>query len=156
MTFLNPHVDPLGSGYTLLQSKIAIGSGAIFGRGWLKGVQGQLRFLPESHTDFVFPVFAEEWGFLGALAVMSLYALILLRMKSIIERVKDMQLKFLLWLLLATFSVQIVLNLGMSMGLFPVVGLPLPFFSYGGSDLMVTVAVLAVFLRCARHQRTTL
>lgn len=149
LAFWNSDYDPLGVGYTLLESKIAIGSGRIFGRGWLQGIQGQLRFLPESHTDFVFPVFAEEWGFLGALILLLLYWTMLTRMKTIILGLPDDLLRALLWLLLVTFSLQIVINIGMSMGIFPIVGLPLPLFSYGGSDLIVTVSILAIFLRCS-------
>ncbi|RKY38140.1 MAG: rod shape-determining protein RodA [Candidatus Omnitrophota bacterium] len=144
-TFLNPHSDPLGSGYTIMQSKIAIGSGGITGKGWLRGVQGQLRFLPESHTDFVFPVFAEEWGFTGAVFVLVLYILLLWRLFIIANRIKLQPVREFLLLLLVIFTAQIVINLGMTMGLLPVVGLPLPFFSYGGSDLVTNVVLIALF-----------
>lgn len=147
LTFVNPELDPLGAGYTLMQSKIAVGSGGIVGKGWLKGAQGQLRFLPESHTDFVFPVFAEEWGFLGVIALLGLYLLMLRRMHSIAFRRKDGASGMLLNLFLVTISVQIIVNICMTIGVLPIVGLPLPFFSYGGSDLMVTVVMIALFFR---------
>jgi rod shape determining protein RodA len=137
----------MGSGYTIMQSKIAIGSGRITGKGWLKGVQGQLRFLPESHTDFVFPVFAEEWGFMGAVFVITLYLLLLWRLYVIANGVKLYPIKNLLFLLLVIFTSQIVINLGMTIGLLPVVGIPLPFFSYGGSDLVMNVILITIFQR---------
>jgi rod shape determining protein RodA len=147
MTFVNPELDPLGAGYTLIQSKIAVGSGGIRGKGWLKGAQGQLRFLPEAHTDFVFPVFAEEWGFLGIVFLLGLYLLMLRRMHSIASRDKDEASGMLLKLFLVTVSTQIIVNIGMTIGILPIVGLPLPFFSYGGSDLVVTVVMIAMFLK---------
>ncbi|MDD5613650.1 MAG: FtsW/RodA/SpoVE family cell cycle protein [Candidatus Omnitrophica bacterium] len=147
LTFVNPNIDPLGAGYTLMQSKIAVGSGNIFGKGWLKGAQGQLRFLPESHTDFVFPVFAEEWGFAGIVVLLGLFFLMLRRMYAIAESQKEYSSRMLMHMFLVTITVQIVINLGMTIGILPIVGLPLPFFSYGGSDLVVTVAMIALFLR---------
>ncbi len=147
LTFVNPNLDPLGAGYTLLQSKIAIGSGRVLGKGWLKGAQSQLRFLPESHTDFVFPVFAEEWGFSGVLVLLLLYLLLLKRMFGIAEEFKEDMTGILLYMFLVTISVQIVLNIAMTMGLVPIVGLPLPLFSYGGSDLIITISMLALFLK---------
>ncbi len=152
ITFLDPSKDPLGSGYTIMQSEIAIGSGKVWGKGWLKGVQGQLRFLPESHTDFVFPVFAEEWGFIGAVFVIGLYVLLLWRLFTIAGAVEIIHTRELLFLLLTIFTTQIVINLGMTMGLLPVVGIPLPFFSYGGSDLVMNLCIIAVFQR-ARIQK---
>ncbi len=149
LTFANPNIDSLGAGYTLLQSKVAIGSGRILGKGWMKGVQGQLRFLPESHTDFVFPVFAEEWGFLGAMLLLLLYYILLKRMHAIAGRCKDAATRNLLHMYLVIISVQIIVNIGMTMGLFPVVGLPLPLFSYGGSDLIITIAIASLFLRAS-------
>lgn len=146
-TFLNPHHDPMGAGYTIMQSKIAIGSGRITGKGWLKGAQSQLRFLPESHTDFVFPVFAEEWGFMGAVFVITLYLLLLWRLYIIANGVKFYPIKNLLFLMLVIFTSQIIINLGMTTGLLPVVGIPLPFFSYGGSDLVMNVILITIFQR---------
>ncbi|MDP8233847.1 MAG: FtsW/RodA/SpoVE family cell cycle protein [Candidatus Saelkia tenebricola] len=147
LTFTNPNLDPLGAGYTLLQSKIAIGSGRILGKGWLKGAQGQLRFLPESHTDFVFPVFAEEWGFIGAVVLLMLYYFLLRRMLSVVEEFKDDMIGVLLYMFLVIISVQLVLNIGMTMGLVPIVGLPLPLLSYGGSDLIITISMVALFFK---------
>lgn len=147
LVFINPKLDPLGAGYTLLQSKIAVGSGRIFGKGWLKGVQGQLRFLPESHTDFVFPVFAEEWGFLGCMMLLGLYFLLLMRLNLIAANVKEPDVRNFLYMLLVTLSFQIIINIGMTIGILPIVGLPLPLFSYGGSDLAFTISIIALFLR---------
>jgi rod shape determining protein RodA len=151
LVFLNPNLDPLGAGYTLTQSKIAIGSGRLLGKGWLRGAQGQLKFLPESHTDFVFPVFAEEWGFIGAGILLFLYFLLMYRLYKIGSRIGDKTSKLVLYAYFITLFSQIAINFSMTMGIFPIVGLPLPFFSYGGSDLVVTTWILAIFLDAERN-----
>jgi rod shape determining protein RodA len=135
LTFLNPDLDPLGSGYHVIQSKIAVGSGMIWGKGFLQGTQNHLDFLPEQHTDFIFSVFAEEWGFVGACALLGLYLMLLLRMVVIGARTRD---RFGVLLTLAIGSIffwQVTVNVGMTTGVLPVVGVPLPLFSYGGSSL---------------------
>jgi rod shape determining protein RodA len=136
LTFLNPEMDPLGAGYHVIQSKIAVGSGMLWGKGFLRGTQNHLNFLPEQHTDFIFSVFAEEWGFVGAAVLVALYLVLVLRGVVIAARARD---RFGVLLVLGLTSVvfwQAVINVGMTTGLLPVVGIPLPFFSYGGSSLL--------------------
>ncbi|MCK4846176.1 MAG: rod shape-determining protein RodA [Deltaproteobacteria bacterium] len=142
MSFVDPAMDPLGSGYQTLQSKIAIGSGGVLGKGFTKGTQGNLSFLPEHHTDFVFPVLAEEWGFIGAAIVLGLFLTLILRGISTANSSKD-RFGFLLAIGVTSMIFwHIVINISMVMGFMPVVGVPLPFLSYGGSFLLsVTVAV---------------
>ncbi|HHL39940.1 MAG TPA: rod shape-determining protein RodA [Deltaproteobacteria bacterium] len=136
LSFLDPSSDPLGSGYHLLQSKIAIGSGGFWGKGFTKGTQGKLMFLPEHHTDFIFSILAEEWGLAGSLTVMALFLSLILYGLHVARSSKD-RFGFLLALGLSSlFFWHIVINLGMVSGLMPVVGVPLPFFSYGGSFLV--------------------
>jgi rod shape determining protein RodA len=133
--FLNPELDPLGSGYHIIQSKIAVGSGMIWGKGFLQGTQNHLDFLPEQHTDFIFSVFAEEWGFVGTCTLLALYLMLLLRMVVIAARSRD-RFGVLLTLAIGTiFFWQVTVNVGMTTGVLPVVGVPLPLFSYGGSSL---------------------
>ena len=136
LTFINPELDPRGAGYHIIQSKIAVGSGMLWGRGFLRGTQNHLNFLPEQHTDFIFSVFCEEFGFVGAAALMVLYLGLLLRGLSVAARARD---RFGVLLVLGVMSIvfwQVVVNVGMVTGLLPVVGIPLPFFSYGGSSLL--------------------
>jgi rod shape determining protein RodA len=135
LTFLNPDLDPLGSGYHVIQSKIAVGSGMIWGKGFLQGTQNHLDFLPEQHTDFIFSVFAEEWGFVGACTLLGLYLMLLMRMIIIAAKSRD-RFGVLLTLAIGTiFFWQVTVNIGMTTGVLPVVGVPLPLFSYGGSSL---------------------
>jgi rod shape determining protein RodA len=136
LTFLNPEMDPLGAGYHVIQSKIAVGSGMLWGKGFLNGTQNRLNFLPEQHTDFIFSVFAEEWGFVGAMVLVGLYLALVLRGLVIATHARD---RFGVLLAVGATSVvfwQAVINIGMTTGLLPVVGIPLPFFSYGGSSLV--------------------
>jgi rod shape determining protein RodA len=136
LTFIKPEMDPLGAGYHVLQSKIAVGSGMMWGKGFLRGTQNHLNFLPEQHTDFIFSVFAEEWGFVGAVVLIALYLALVMRALVIAARARD---RFGVLLVLGLTSVvfwQAVINVGMTTGLLPVVGIPLPFFSYGGSSLL--------------------
>lgn len=144
MVFLNPNVDPLGAGYTLIQSKIAIGSGGLFGKGWLSGTQSQLHFLPESHTDFIFATFAEEWGFAGSIAVLILYYLLVREGFLIAQRSREHFGSLLAYGISLLLSMQIFINIAMTMGLVPIVGLPLPLMSYGGSSIVVTFAALGI------------
>jgi rod shape determining protein RodA len=140
LTFLDPEMDPLGAGYHVIQSKIAVGSGMVWGKGFLQGTQNHLNFLPEQHTDFIFSVFAEEWGFVGALLIASLYLTIVMRGLVIASHARD---RFGVLLVLGLTSVvfwQAVINVGMTTGLMPVVGIPLPFFSYGGSSVLCLFA----------------
>lgn len=146
ITLLNPEFDPLGAGYHSWQSKIAIGSGGFWGKGFLAGTQSGLNFLPEKHTDFIFAVFAEEWGFIGTAALLLLYMLLLLRGLSIAYISKDRLGSLIATGIVATLSVYILFNIGMTVGLTPVVGLPLPLFSYGGSSMLATMAAVGLLL----------
>ncbi len=139
-TFLNPEADPLGSGYHIIQSKIAVGSGGLFGKGFIQGTQSQLSFLPERHTDFAFSVFAEEWGFAGSLVLLALYFFLIVWGLYVARRAADRFGLFLAVGVTAMIFWHIVVNLGMVIGLLPVVGVPLPFFSYGGTS-MVTMMI---------------
>lgn len=136
LVFLNPQSDPLGAGYTIIQSQIAIGSGRWLGRGWMAGTQNQLNFLPERHSDFLYSVIGEEWGFLGACAVIVLFVCVLWRATAIAQASIDPRGKVLAMSLAAWIGYQAVVNIGMVMGLLPVVGVPLPLVSYGGSAML--------------------
>ncbi len=140
LTFLDPAHDPLGAGYHIIQSKIAIGSGMLTGKGYLQGTQNALSFLPEEHTDFIFSVLAEEWGLVGAATLILLFALLVVRGLSIAHRCRDPFGMLLAVGITSLFFWQVVINIGMTMGLAPVVGVPLPFISYGGSST-ITIAI---------------
>ncbi len=144
LTFVNPEYDPLGAGYHIMQSQIAIGSGGAFGKGYLKGTQNQLMFLPVKHTDFVFSVLAEEWGFLGCSLVLILFAALFLRGLAITANARDNFGAMTAFGCTALIFWHVVINVGMTIGLLPVVGVPLTFLSYGGSSLLA--GVLAVSL----------
>jgi rod shape determining protein RodA len=146
MTFLSPERDPLGAGYHVIQSKIAIGSGEFWGKGYLHGTQTKLNFLPEQHTDFIFSVFAEEWGYLGAAVLLTLYAFMVLRGLQVAARAKDRFGAVLAFGVTAIVFWQVVINIGMTAGVLPVVGLPLPFFSYGGSSLTATMIGIGLII----------
>lgn len=153
-TFLNPGSDSLGSGYHIIQSKIAVGSGLIFGKGYLQGTQGNLDFLPERHTDFAFSIWAEEWGFLGSLFFFGVYFFLIFWGLNIALSSRD---KFGTLLCIGVVSLifwQAFINLAMVMGLLPVVGMPLPLFSYGGSSLLTTMAGIGILMsvRMRRYQ----
>ncbi len=145
LTFLNPDRDPLGAGYHIIQSKIAVGSGMLTGKGFLKGTQNALSFLPEQHTDFIFSVLAEEWGFLGALGVVSAFLVIIAWGLNIAYRCRDPFGTILSVGIVAMMAWQVFINIGMVMGILPVVGVTLPFLSYGGSSvitMMIGVGIL--------------
>jgi rod shape determining protein RodA len=146
ITLLNPDFDPLGAGYHSWQSKIAIGSGGFWGKGFLAGTQSGLNFLPEKHTDFIFAVFAEEWGFVGTAVLLVLYMALILRGLSIAYSSKDRLGSLIATGVVATLSVYILFNIGMTVGLTPVVGLPLPLFSYGGSSMLATMIAVGLLL----------
>ncbi len=152
ISFIDPMADPKGSGWNSLQSKIAIGSGKLFGKGYRKGTQSQLNFLPEHHTDFIFSVFGEEHGFVGCVIILSLYLAFLLNGMSVAYQSHD---KFGLLLALGiimSFFWQIFINLGMVMGILPIVGVPLPFMSYGGSSLITSVLEVAILTNIANKK----
>jgi len=146
MTFLSPERDPLGAGYHVIQSKIAIGSGEFWGKGFLDGTQNKLHFLPEQHTDFIFSVFAEEWGFVGAMVLLAAYAMMIIRGFQVAGRAKDRFGAILAFGVTAIVFWQVIINIGMTAGVLPVVGLPLPFFSYGGSSLTATMIGMGLII----------
>ncbi len=150
--FLNPNIDPLGAGYTIVQSKIAIGSGGIFGKGWLSGTQSQLHFLPESHTDFIFATFAEEWGFLGSMILLLLYFLLIRQGFLIAQRTRDDFGRLLALGISLLLGIQISINIAMNLGFAPIVGLPLPLMSYGGSSVIVTFVALGILVSIDRRR----
>jgi len=138
LVFLNPSIDPIGASYTAIQSKIAVGSGGLFGKGWLQGTQTQLDFVPEHHTDFIFTVIAEEFGFIGALFIIVLFALLIAYSFQIMRHTTDHRAKLLAIGVIGFFSFQVILNIAMTIGLAPITGITLPFLSYGGSSLIAT------------------
>ncbi|MFH0913584.1 MAG: rod shape-determining protein RodA [Candidatus Omnitrophota bacterium] len=144
LVFLNPNIDPLGAGYTIIQSKIAIGSGGFLGKGWLSGTQSQLHFLPESHTDFIFATFAEERGFLGSSVLLFLYYFLIRQGIIIAKKSRDNFGRLLACGISLMLTIQIFINIAMNLGLAPVVGIPLPLMSYGGSSMMVTFVALGI------------
>ena len=142
--FLNPNTDPLGAGYTVIQSKIAIGSGGLFGKGWMAGTQNKLNFLPERHTDFIFSVIGEEWGFLGAAVVVVLFLILFSRLLRIAETTSDTAGRLLVTGVVSLLCFHVIVNIAMVMGLMPAVGIPLPFLSYGGSNLVTVMFLISM------------
>lgn len=145
-TFLSPESDPLGAGYQLRQSKIAVGSGELTGRGYMQGTQSQLRFLPARHTDFVFAVLAEEWGFLGVATCLGLYGLFIVSALRIATRARDRAGILLVVGFVSVFSFHVIYNTGMVAGLLPITGIPLPFLSYGGSFMLLNLMGMGLVL----------
>jgi len=153
LTLLNPESDPLGSGYHIIQSKIAIGSGGLYGKGWLNGTQSQLDFLPERTTDFIYAVFAEEFGLMGAIVLLSLYAFIIIRGLYIATKAKDSFGRLLAGSLSLTFFVYLFVNVGMVSGILPVVGVPLPLVSYGGTSMVTLMAGFGMLMSISTNRR---
>ncbi len=153
LTLLNPEADPLGAGYHIIQSKIAIGSGGQWGKGWLEGTQSQLEFLPERHTDFIFSVFSEEFGFMGVLLLLSIYILIIGRGLWIANQAQDAFTKLIAGSIILTFFVYIFVNIGMVSGLLPVVGVPLPVISFGGTSIVTLLAGFGILMSIHTHKR---
>ena len=153
LTFLDPEQDPLGAGYHIIQSKIAIGSGGLYGKGWLNGTQSQLDFLPERSTDFIFAVFSEEFGLLGALVLLVVYLFVVLRGLYIATQAQDSFGRLLAGSLILTFFVYVFVNIGMVSGILPVVGLPLPLLSYGGTSLVTVIAGFGILMSIHTHRR---
>ncbi|MDP2921823.1 MAG: rod shape-determining protein RodA [Candidatus Omnitrophota bacterium] len=152
MVFMNPNIDPLGAGYTVIQSRIAIGSGGVFGKGWLSGTQNQLNFLTERHTDFIFSVAGEEWGFIGGIILIALYFILVKRAFDIARKTDDPCGVLAACGMAVIIGIQAVVNISMTMGFMPVVGLPLPLVSYGGSSLLVTMIALGMLESIAIHR----
>lgn len=155
-TFLNPENDPLGAGYNIIQSKIAIGSGGISGKGFVEGTQSRLNFLPEKHTDFIFTLWAEEWGFIGGLFLLSLFALIFIYGTWIGLRCRNSFGRFLALGLTFNFSLYVFINIAMVMGSIPVVGIPLPLISYGGSVMLAVMIAFGLIMSCSLYSDSRL
>lgn len=153
LTFLNPEADPLGRGYHIIQSKIAIGSGGVYGKGWLGSTQSELDFLPESSTDFIFAVFAEEFGLLGCLGLLTLYLMIIARCLYIASQTQDAFSRLLASSLAFTFFVYVFVNIGMVIGVLPVVGVPLPLISYGGTSIVTLLAGFGILMSIHTHKK---
>jgi rod shape determining protein RodA len=153
LTMLNPENDPLGSGYHIIQSKIAIGSGGLYGKGWLNGTQSQLDFLPERSTDFIFAVYGEEFGFLGVVALLFIYLFIVLRGLQIATRAQDSYSRLLAGSLSLSFFIYVFVNVGMVSGILPVVGVPLPLISYGGTSMVTLMAAFGILMSIHSHRR---
>lgn len=153
LTFLDPESDPLGSGWNIIQSKTAIGSGGLWGKGWLGGTQSQLDFLPESHTDFIIAVIAEELGLIGVIALLSIYILIIGRGLWMATRVSDSFGRLVAGSIVLTFFVYVFVNIGMVSGLLPVVGVPLPMISYGGTSIVTLMAGFGILMSVYSHKQ---
>ncbi|MCW8108623.1 rod shape-determining protein RodA [Alteromonas ponticola] len=153
ITFMNPESDPLGAGYHIIQSKIAIGSGGLHGKGWLEGTQSQLEFLPERHTDFIFSVFSEEFGLIGVLGLLAIYLFIITRGLIIANRAQDAYSKLLAGSITLTFFVYVFVNMGMVSGLLPVVGVPLPLVSHGGTSMVTLMAGFGILMAISTQKR---
>jgi rod shape determining protein RodA len=153
VTLLSPEADPLGRGYHIIQSKIAIGSGGVYGKGWLGSTQSELDFLPESSTDFIFAVFAEEFGLFGCLGLLILYLLIIGRCLYIASQARDSYSRLLAGSLAFTFFVYVFVNIGMVIGILPVVGVPLPLISYGGTSIVTLLAGFGILMSIHTHRK---
>jgi rod shape determining protein RodA len=146
LTFINPYADPTGTGYNVIQSTIAIGSGGFFGKGFFRSTQVRLNFLPAHHTDFIFSVIGEELGFLGGVAVLAIYAVILWRCLQAASAAKDSFGQLVATGIASMILIHVLINIGMTMSLMPVTGIPLPFLSYGGSSLMANLIAIGFVL----------
>jgi rod shape determining protein RodA len=153
-TFINPEKDPKGSGYQIIQSQVAIGSGGIWGKGYLHGTQTHLRFLPAQHTDFIFSVIGEEFGFVGVSSILILFLLLTLRLVHIASTIREQFSSMILVGIATVFVFHTLINIGMTIGMAPVTGLPLPFLSYGGSSLLTNLVMVGIALNIYRHKYT--
>ena len=156
LTFLNPDKDPLGAGYQIIQSKIAVGSGGIFGKGFLKGTQSYLEFLPEKHTDFIFTLFSEEFGFVGSAFLLLIYAVIIYRILSIGATSRSYFAKLFCYSFGGAIFVYIAINMSMVLGLLPIVGSPLPIMSYGGSSMLATMIGFGIVMSAKVHNQQSI
>ena len=150
--FLNPEKDPLGAGYQVIQSKIAVGSGLLFGKGYLEGTQSKLQFLPKQHTDFIMSNYSEEWGFFGSTVLLLLFGTFLFKCLSVAFNAKEKFGSLLAFGLCAFFFWQIFINIGMELGMLPVVGMTLPFFSYGGSSMITNMIAVGLVLNISMRR----
>ncbi len=149
LVFLDPSVDPRGAGYNLIQSQVAIGSGGLFGKGFTDGTQKRLAFLPEQHTDFIFSVIGEEWGFVGVATILIVFGLIFWRLVRVSEKSSDPFASLIPFGLFGSWFAHVIVNTGMTVGIMPITGIPLPFLSYGGSFLLVNLLAVAMIQRIA-------
>ena len=156
LTFINPDRDPLGAGYQIIQSKIAVGSGGIFGKGFLKGTQSYLEFLPEKHTDFIFTLFSEEFGFVGSAFLLIIYAIIIYRIVAIGANSRSYFAKIFCYSFGAAIFVYITINMSMVLGLLPIVGSPLPIMSYGGSSMLATMIGFGIVMSARVHSQQSI
>ena len=154
LTFLNPERDPLGAGYQLIQSKIAIGSGGLSGKGFLQGSQSYLDYLPEKHTDFIFTLFSEEFGFFGSMSILIIYVLIIQRIIAIGNQSKNNFSKLYCYSFASAFFIYVAVNMSMVLGLLPIVGAPLPIMSYGGSAMLAMMMGLGIVMSCKVYRQT--
>jgi rod shape determining protein RodA len=153
LTFIDPQTDPLGAGYHIIQSQIAIGSGGLFGKGWMNGSQSQLEYLPERHTDFIFAVIGEEFGLLGLSILLMLYLFVVARALYLASQTQDTFARLLASSLALTFFVYVFINTGMVSGLLPVVGVPLPLVSYGGTSMVTLLAGFGILMALYSHRK---
>ncbi len=153
LTFFDPDKDPLGAGYQIIQSKIAVGSGGLFGKGFLKGTQGYLEFLPEKHTDFIFTLYSEEFGFIGSILLLFVYAVLIFRILKIGSLSRSFFGKFFCYGFGSAIFIYIIVNMSMVLGLLPIVGSPLPIMSYGGSSMLATMIGLGIVMSTKIYER---
>jgi rod shape determining protein RodA len=153
LVFLDPSIDPRGAGYNLIQSQVAIGSGGMWGKGFLDGTQKRLAFLPEQHTDFIFAVIGEEWGFIGVAVVLVAFGLVFWRLVNVSERSADPFASIIPFGLFGSWFAHVLVNTGMTVGVMPITGIPLPFLSYGGSFLLVNLLAMAMVQRIAAEAK---
>ena len=153
LSFFNPDRDPLGAGYQIIQSKIAVGSGGLTGKGYLKGTQSYLEFLPEKHTDFIFTLFSEEHGFVGSVILLILYAVLIFRILNIGSKSRSYFGKLFCYGFGSAIFVYVAVNMSMVLGLLPIVGSPLPIMSYGGSSMLATMIGLGIVMSTKIHSK---
>ena len=153
LTFFDPDRDPLGAGYQIIQSKIAVGSGGLTGKGFLKGTQSYLEFLPEKHTDFIFTLFSEEHGFIGSVILLTLYAIVIFRILNIGSNSRSYFGKLFCYGFGSAIFVYVTVNMAMVLGLLPIVGSPLPIMSYGGSSMLATMIGLSIVMSTKIHNK---
>lgn len=152
-SFIDPNTDPLGAGYNTIQAKVAIGSGGLFGKGYLQGNQTQLQYIPEQWTDFIYCVIGEEFGFIGSIIVLILFLYLFLRILKIASTTKDEFLSLTIIGILSVYIIHYLINIGMVVGILPVIGIPLPFVSYGGSSLLVNMFMLGIIANVYRNRK---
>ena len=153
LTFFDPDRDPLGAGYQIIQSKIAVGSGGLYGKGFLKGTQSYLEFLPEKHTDFIFTLFSEEFGFIGSVTLLILYAILIFRISMIGFNCRSYFAKLYCFGFSSAIFIYIIINMSMVLGMLPIVGSPLPIMSYGGSSMLSTMIGLSIVMSCRIYKK---